>query len=239
MPGPIKFAQTQWSRLAAALKSGTVLNDVLGSYRTPILRFVEAQGYSAEDAEELVQEVLKRIWADGVLSRADRRKGRFRSFLLGLTRNVLKDHEKRMMAEKRGGRVKTFSLDVPIGPDRGTGWVDAIPAASHDGVFDRAWLEWLVKEGLERLRRRCEKRGQPYYGLLKRQLDEDPPLSRLAEETGRSTDDVKQIIKRARDMLGEIITDFIMGYCSTPEEYEEEIAYFGRRLSRQKRSGYA
>ncbi|MGW8256508.1 MAG: hypothetical protein ACWGMZ_03385, partial [Thermoguttaceae bacterium] len=59
------------------------------NYWFPLYAFVRRAGYSVEDAQDLTQEFFARLLAKNFLADADRRLGRFRSFLLGAMKHFL------------------------------------------------------------------------------------------------------------------------------------------------------
>lgn len=189
-----------------------------------MLGFIRAQGHPPEDAEDLVQEVFLRVYEDDVLARADQNRGRFRSFLLGVTRNVLRERARGDAALKRGGGRRPLSLDE----------IDALPSDSRDERFDRAWLESMVKEALARLRDECARDGRPFYDVLRMELDEELSHAEVAERTGRSLDDVRAVVSRGRRRLGELLAGVVKEVSSSPEEFEEEMAYLSGFVSRSE-----
>ena len=73
------------------------------AYWPPLYTFVRRRGYSPADAQDLVQGFFEHLLQQNTLSRADREKGRLRTFLLGSLQNFLLKQRERMSAMKRGG----------------------------------------------------------------------------------------------------------------------------------------
>jgi hypothetical protein len=85
-----KFISTRWAMVLAAGDSelasaaaGAVLSDSGQTYWRPLYLFLRREGVPSEDAQDLTPGFFAELISDRLLRRADRDKGRFRSFLLG------------------------------------------------------------------------------------------------------------------------------------------------------------
>ena len=96
-------------RVAATLNRDS---KAAGDYWWPLYAFVRRRGYEPHDAEDLVQEFFARLLAKDFLHSVDRRKGKFRSFLLAAMDQFLAKEWRRSNAQKRGGRFRITSLDA-------------------------------------------------------------------------------------------------------------------------------
>ena len=81
------------------------------AYWPPLYTFVRRRGYSSADAQDLVQGFFEHLLKQNTLSRADREKGRLRTFLLGSLQNFFLKERERMSAIKRGGGQQIVSFD--------------------------------------------------------------------------------------------------------------------------------
>ena len=82
------FATTQWGLVTTASAEGATeahaaLDALYRTYCYPIYAFIRRRGYDRQDAQDLTQDFFVHLLEKGTLSRADRQRGRFRSFLLG------------------------------------------------------------------------------------------------------------------------------------------------------------
>lgn len=143
------FPTTIWTRIHDAGESDAVaLEEFAARYREPVLRFIERKGFRGRGAEDLTQEVFVRVLRGGVLAKADRHRGRFRSLLLTVTTHVLQDHLRR----KR--EVVVEDLEPP----------------DRDAEFDHAWALNLTDRALDRLR----EQGSPYFDVLRGHIAGEP-----------------------------------------------------------------
>ena len=94
-------------------------------YWYPLYAFIRRRGNSPEDAEDLVQGFFLYLVEHKTLGRADRSKGKLRSFLLASLQNYLSDELYRARCLKRGGKAEFVRLDVEGAEDR-TGWNQSI-----------------------------------------------------------------------------------------------------------------
>ena len=81
-----KFQPTQWTLVRRAgfnsAQSQDALEKLCRAYWYPLYAYVRRQGHSAEDAQDLTQEFFAHLLAKRLLQRANRGRGKFRSFLL-------------------------------------------------------------------------------------------------------------------------------------------------------------
>ena len=87
------FATTRWTMVLEAGNSATVsahafsaLSELCQIYWRPLYSFLRRQGYRPEDARDLTQGFFADLIETRTYARADREKGRFRSFLLEIGR---------------------------------------------------------------------------------------------------------------------------------------------------------
>src|ERR1700722_12016812 len=86
-PPPASFPTTRWSRVARAGDSAgadarAALAELCAAYWFPVYALVRRKGHDPDAALDLTQEYFTRLVEKPVLAGADRRKGRFRAFLL-------------------------------------------------------------------------------------------------------------------------------------------------------------
>src|ERR1043165_1808720 len=79
---------------------------VVRRYREPVVEFLRMKGLSHEDAEDVAQDVFIQICREEFLQKADREKGKFRTLVLAVTRNLLAFFHRYQMAERRDRRRK-------------------------------------------------------------------------------------------------------------------------------------
>ena len=81
------FLPTRWTVVLSASDpqaphAATALEALCRAYWYPLYAFVRRRGHSPPDAQDLTQEFFAQLLEHNWIARADRHKGRFRSFLL-------------------------------------------------------------------------------------------------------------------------------------------------------------
>lgn len=222
----VRFATTLWDRVRQA-QSGreTALNDVLEGYRPPLVRYLRECGLSGEDAEDVVQEILLTLTREGIIERADERLGRFRSLLLVITRNHLKNHFRFRNAAKRGGGFHRSSLEE-VAPESDIRGGVAVVSAPGDESFDRAWMDHILQVSLQRLR----EESPEGHRLLDQLLRGECTYRQMADQRGKTEDWVDHQVRLARRKLAGFVRAEVLNYSSSIDEYRDELAHLSRFL---------
>jgi RNA polymerase sigma-70 factor (ECF subfamily) len=221
MPEWVQFQSTLWSRMKLVRRHDTkAVAEFVDRYREPVFRFIRNAGFAEPDAEELTQDVFSRLLAEDVLAKAESEKGKFRAFLLGVARNVIREERRKRAALKRGGDQSPLSLDRESAAE---------PSAPEpaDESFDRDWVQNLLSAALDALRRE----NPLHHRALEAHVREGKEQKEIAAELGKTVQDVKNYVHRARQKLIEFLQREVSRYASTTEEYEEEIRYLSRFLA--------
>lgn len=216
------FHTTLWSDLNdAAAGREQAIEAFVARYRPPVLVYLRRQGASESDAEDLAQEVFVRLFSQRALERAEPAKGRFRTYLLGLTHNVLLEHWRRARAEKRGGAVDHVPFDLAA---------HDLSAEPEEATFERCWQEHVLELALAQV---GEEHARQHDLLVRTARGEAP--AQIAQATQREVGAVRVDLHRARKRLAEAVRAVIAGSVTSREEYDEEV----KRLLTQLPGGAA
>ena len=152
------FPSTHWSVVFAAGRTqfepgiaGAALAELCQVYWAPLYSFVRSRGYTVHDAQDLTQSFFAFLLEHRLYARADRRKGRFRSFLLASIKNFLADAADKERTLKRGGGQNLLPLHEAQAEEAESLFQTHSGTSNGDLLFDRSWAEALVHAGLERL----------------------------------------------------------------------------------------
>lgn len=209
----LEFRTTMWTRLrCAGQRDESAAQALVASYRPPLLRYFRGRGHEGADAEDLVQEVFVRLFSHDLLNRADRSKGRFRAYLVAIAKNVALNHLERERAKRRGGHLQRVPLESTPEPS----------APAVDVQFDACWCRSLIQMALDQLR----KDNPRQYEVMRLHLEEELTQKELGVRIGRTAEQVRTDIHRARRRLIEAIKREIARYSSSREEFEEELSMF-------------
>ena len=233
---PGLFADTHWSVVRRAQNdSETALGALCESYRQPLLVWLHTRGYSPEDAKDLVQGFLAHLLRREFFHRIERKKGRFRTFLLACLRNYVRDQRDRDMAVKRGAGEPVQSLGETDQEGQSL-YEPATAEPAPDEAYDRAWAHAVLANALRRLEAECAREG---HSALCRKLEPamfaDETAARyqtIGTELGLSEGAVNTAAHRIRARLKWLIGDEVRQTVASHEDWTEEIRYlvqlFGR-----------
>jgi len=226
----MSFPTTRWTLLAEATLAGDALgqkalDDLCMSYRKPVEQFLTARGLRDEELEDVVQDFFLRWLKSRAWKRADREKGKFRTFMLGGVMHTLAHHRSKGRAEKRGGGAVDQSLDELAE----YGIEPACPSAPDVMEFDRGWAEALVENALSVLAGERQAGGKgAEFAVLQHFLPgagEVLTLEGAAERLGVKLDAVKIAVHRLRERFRELVRGAVARSVSAPHEVEEELVY--------------
>jgi RNA polymerase sigma factor (sigma-70 family) len=236
------FVSTRWTIVLRAGDSATVsahafnaLSELCQIYWRPLYSFLRKQGYDAENARDLTQGFFADLIETRAYARADREKGRFRSFLLGTLKHYIADVRDHGRALKRGGGMILQDLD-----DKTTAEAEAQIARATkwqaEEVYDREWAALLLRQALDRLMQECALAGKaellrhlmPYLSAIE---ESAIPYEQMAQQAHRPVttlrSDVARLRKRYRAILREVVRDTVF----EAAEVDEELRYLCRVLA--------
>jgi DNA-directed RNA polymerase specialized sigma24 family protein len=228
------FTSTRWTMVLEAGDSATASAHALGAlselcqiYWRPLYAFLRRQGYGPEDAQDLTQGFFAHLIESRAYARADREKGRFRSFLLGALKHFVADARDRGQALKRGGGMMLVKLDdkaiaeaeARIG--RATKW-------QADDVYDREWAASLLRQALDRLAQECALAGKaelfsyvkPYLAAIE---ESTIPYDEMARRSHRPVTTLRSDVARLRKRCRVILREEVRGTVMEAAEVDEEL----------------
>src|SRR5450432_3716730 len=151
-----QFVSTRWTVVLAAgnsqlpsARAGEALSELCRIYWRPLYLFLRRENIGPEDAQDLTQGFFAMLIRDRTYRRADREKGRFRSFLLGALKLFVTKKRDMAQAEKRGGG-KVHELFDQAAVEEVEAQVQASQHWSPSVLFDREWAAALLRQTLDR-----------------------------------------------------------------------------------------
>ena len=111
-----RFSATPWTDVTLAQQSASLagraaLERLCQLYWYPVYAHIRRSGQAPHDAEDLTQEFFTLLIEKNYLGAADRKRGRFRSFLLVAVNRFLVNAYHREHTLKRGGGQTFVSID--------------------------------------------------------------------------------------------------------------------------------
>jgi RNA polymerase sigma-70 factor (ECF subfamily) len=231
-PSPHVFATTHWSVVlsassAAAPGAREALEKLCSAYWYPLYAYVRRRGYDAHEAQDLTQEFFTRFLASDALSRVNRDKGRFRSYLLVSMNHFLINEWRRSQTLTRGAAITLLSFDEATAEEcyRSEPFTELTPEI----LYERRWTLTLLDHVLRRL---CDEYVAAGKGELFEQLrtflsDAKGALSYAdaAATTGLNEAAARQVVHRLRKRYRELIRAEIAQTVRDPQEIDDEIRH--------------
>jgi RNA polymerase sigma-70 factor (ECF subfamily) len=221
------FPTTQWSLLAQASLSGETssrqaLEELCRRYWAPLHQFIRARGYTDAEAQDLTQEFILHLLEHSTLRKADRLRGRFRSFLLGALIRFLADEYDRRRAQKRGSGSVHLNLDEAEN--------HLAASSSHDNsLFDREWALAILENSLSTVQKEFEpKFGPAHFALLRTFLPGSvnaPSYKEAAQQLDLSLPALKSELHRLRQRFKSLVRQEVANTVSAPHEIDEEMTH--------------
>ena len=221
------FPTTRWSLLAQATINGDGVQkeawaEFYRRYREPVARFIRRQTTDHAYAEDLTQEFFLHLVEQSTLQRADRLRGRFRSFLLGSLMRFLTRHRARREAAKRGSGEADLSFDV-LTPDTG----EPVVPAEVAQAFDREWAHDLLARVRRDLAAEWKGEKAEFTALLRflPGADATPAYETVATGLGWTLARLKTEVFRLRARFRERIRAEVALTVDAPHEIDAEMAH--------------
>ncbi|MBM3878507.1 MAG: sigma-70 family RNA polymerase sigma factor [Verrucomicrobia bacterium] len=226
------FATTHWSVVLAAgdrtsPQATEALEKLCRTYWYPLYAYVRRRGYGHDDAQDLTQAFLFQLLQRRSFARADRSRGRLRSFLLGGLYYFLADEHERANAGKRGGRQPVLSFDALAAHERYG--LEPVDQRSPDRLFERQWALTVLDRVLARLEGEFREAGKAdLFQRLREFLvagTADETYADAAAGLGMSRDAVKKAVHRLRRRYHELFCEEIAQTVADPAEVEDELRH--------------
>jgi RNA polymerase sigma-70 factor (ECF subfamily) len=227
------FQSTLWTqvRLAGeedAAMSRQALEALCRLYWPPIYAFLQRCGHDSHNAQDLTQGFFAYLLEQELLRKANPRRGRFRSFLLGSLKFFVSNQQAKERALKRGGGI----CIVPIESDE---FADLEPATNitPEHLFERKWALAVIAEAMSRLASEYHRAGlSGQFARLQPYLtgDADEQLPALAAQLGKSAGAARVLIFRVRNRFRKLIRAVIADTVSNVDEVESELQHLEAAL---------
>ena len=237
--GGASFQTTHWTvvlqagQLESSESAQSALSTFCETYWPPLYAFLRHRRYAPADAQDLVQSFFLYLFEKNTLERADREKGRLRTFLLTSLQNFLINEHDREKAMKRGGDRTILSLEQLL-PEAEIN----ILASAHLGdvaCYDLTWATSIVARSWQKLCETLEAEGKFQW------LDElrpflaggavnPPSQEQVAARIGVPIATLRTWISRLRQRYRDALRTEVASTVSNPTEIDDELKYLYRIL---------
>jgi len=208
--------------------AGAALTELCQVYWAPLYGFVRSRGHTVHDAQDLTQSFFAYLLEHKVYARANRQKGRFRSFLLASLKNFLADAADRERTLKRGGAQIFLPLHEEQAQEAESLFQTHSGISNEDRLFDRSWAEALVAAALERL-------SADYRGEAKEQLfnelrifiaggaEPSPTYAELTDRLGITESTLRSQVTRLRARYREALRTEVRRTVDSEKQVDQEL----------------
>jgi DNA-directed RNA polymerase specialized sigma24 family protein len=232
LAAPCVFATTRWSIILHAGKGPSAeadlaLAELCRVYWYPLYAYVRRLGHDMHSAQDLTQDFFYKLLEKNYVGQADRRRGKFRWFLLTAFKCFLANEWDRIRAQKRGGGQEAIALDGLTAEQRYA--LEPVDKLSADQIYERRWALDLLESVRTQLREEYFEAGKPErFDLLAEFLPGEKTgvsYAEIAPRLGLTENAVKQEVYRMKRRYGELLRAEISSTVAHADEVNEEIRY--------------
>ena len=235
------WPSTHWSVVTNAGHGGSVekreaLEALIVRY-LPVLKWhlLVRRHISRAQIDDLLQEfVLSKVLEQEIIQRAEKKRGRFRSFLATAIDRFVLNHLRDQTAQKRHPKLRARIGQAPEPID---------PREMPEDAFDMAWARQLLGQAFRKMRKECAKNQRPDIWDVFKCRVVDPSLrqssaSSYAELVKRhrfiSPSQATNVLVTANRMFIRVTRGLIAAYEKRESDIDEEIADLFRIVSRAR-----
>ncbi len=177
------------------------------------------------EAQDLTQAFFTHLLEKHAIARADRDRGRFRTFLLTALKNFLANEWQKAAAEKRGGGKSPLSFDFDSGESRYQ--IEPSHDLTPEKLFERRWVLTLLDRVLETLQAELAAAGKPdNFQHLKTCItgqSSENELQRAADALHITPAAAKQAAYRLRKRYRQLFREEVARTVADEAEVDDEI----------------
>jgi RNA polymerase sigma-70 factor (ECF subfamily) len=226
------FQTTRWTLIQAAgenpnADSREALATLCQVYWPPVYAFIRRKGYDQDQAQDLCQGFFALLLEKNYVGDADRRRGKFRSFLLTSVKHFLSNELDRSRTLKRGAGQLPVSIDL-VATEK---WCASavVGGTTPESLFERRWALSLLDNVLAKLRDEFAAAGKAdqveRLSVFLNVDFEDASFEKVAAQMGISVGALRTAVHRMRRKYRRLLREEIAQTVSTPEEVDEEIRF--------------
>lgn len=227
-----RFLTTQWTRILASDGSSTDsvssgLTRLCETYHQPVYAFIRHRCHDPEKARDLCQGFFEMLIETGFYKKAEREKGRFRTYLLAAVKNYLNEDYRKSQRLKRGGDKIHLSLDLD---EAELGFRGELSSESkNEAAFDHDWAVTVFDQVWLQLRSEYESAGHLDRYTAIHPILVDPSIrtsyADLGSQLGLSENGIKTVVHRMKARFRALFRDHVGRLVEHPGDIDEEISY--------------
>lgn len=227
------FPTTSWT-LIQKIQRGSerdaagALEEICRQYWYPLYAFARHRGLSPHDAEDITQILFQNVITHDTIQSVRAEKGRMRTFMLAMLKNLISKKLRHDTAEKRGGSAGAgVSFDAMSAEERYAR--EPADVRDADALYDRAWASGVLAAAEARLGAEYAKTDNAEtFEHLREFLplgDNATPYVAAAKKLGIVEGALRLQIHRMRKRYGKLIEEEIAQTVSRPDEIKAELEH--------------
>lgn len=233
------FATTHWSVVVAAGDSTrgdgrAALEKLCQMYWYPLFVFIQRKGIRPDEAQDLTQAFFEDFLERNQVTRADRTRGRFRSFLVRSLENFLHNEWRHRTATKRGGGHHFISLDALQAETEVVH--DTVATETPEEAYARQWGLTLLEQTHRALEAEWADAGRSeLFRELMAHLWSDlasVPYPELSARFDLTPVNLRVTFHRFRQRYRELLREAVAATVAEPEEIDDELRFLMRSVGR-------
>lgn len=230
------FNTTRWSVVLQAgsdgVESRQAFEQLAQDYWSPLYAFLCRKGVEPNDAEDCIQSFFIWLLEDRLLSRADRERGRLRSFLIAALLRFRSKDLRTQSARKRRPSGNILSIDR--NSDDSQVFADPADGLTPEQIYERQWALTVIQHAMQKLQEESELQGKgDLFNRLQGFLTGQKTHSgrQIAEELGMTEAAVRAASYRLRRRFATLLLEQVADTLDTAEEVEVELQHLLRALN--------
>ena len=242
------FLTTHWSLIedmggSDDDKNAALIELLLKKYWKPVYCYLRRRGYENEEAKDLTQGFFQEVvLGRKLIDKADRTKGRFRSFLLTALSRYLINIRHEQAAKRHVPKAKIVGIDISYMSDL----PEAVTVLTPEDSFTYAWVSTLLEEVLRQVKAECESTNkilhwQIFHARALRPIMEGsdaPTLESVCQKHGvsdtvKASNMIVTVKRRFQTLLRQHLRQSVM----SDKEAEEELREIRRFLPKVAQDG--
>jgi RNA polymerase sigma-70 factor (ECF subfamily) len=242
------FLTTHWSLIEDMGgcnddKNDALIELLLKKYWKPVYCYLRRRGYENEEAKDLTQGFFQEVvLGRKLIDRADRTKGRFRSFLLTALNRYVINIRHEQATKKYIPKAKLVGMDISDMSDL----PEAVTVLTPEDSFTYAWVSALLEEVLRQVKAECERTNKVLHWQIFRDRalrpimegGDAPTLESVCEKNGISdTAKASNMIVTVKRHFQTLLRQHLRQSVMSDKEAEEELKEIRRFLPKMAQDG--
>ena len=229
------FLTTPWSLLSAVrqrshlTEAQTATSWLCEIYWRPIYTFIANRGYDLDETKDLTQSFMVYLLQRQAFASADKTRGKFRSYVLGILKHFLAHVRQGEQTQKRGGGTTTLPLDEVAPNEIERSGARRGPVAPPHPL-DVQWAVGIKRRVEDRIAGEyAASQRSELYLALRRHLTSEKSVGSYKEDArrlGRPVATVRSDVARMRRRYSEILLEELRKEAPAADLRQELLHYF-------------